>query len=173
MMAEGACRSVPEVERALCLPPGILSRRFPDRYAKLRAVCAARRDEERRRRLARCRAALDEAIQGPEVRSVHAIARSLGVGSESLRRWFPDRFRRLVEVYAERSATFRRDRLRRRLQAVRAAVCDLVAEGERPSLHRAVLHAGLPPTFCAEPPVRPVWSRAFAACGVAPPASRC
>ena len=173
MMAEGACRSVPEVERALCLPPGILSRRFPDRYAKLRAVCAARRDEERRRLLVRCRAALDEAIQCPEVRSVHAVARSLGVGSESLRRWFPDRFRRLVEVYAERSATFRRDRLRRRLQAVRAAVCDLVAEGERPSLHRAVLHAGLPPTFCAEPPVRPVWSRAFAACGVAPPASRC
>ena len=69
-MAEGACRSVPEVERALCVPPGTLSRRFPERYGKLRAVCAARRDEERRRLLVRCRAALDEAIQGPKVRSV-------------------------------------------------------------------------------------------------------
>ena len=57
MMAEGACRSVLEVERALCVPPGTL-RRFPERYGKLRAVCAARRDEERRRLLARCRAAL-------------------------------------------------------------------------------------------------------------------
>ena len=172
MMAEGACRSVPEVERALCVPSGTLSRRFPERYAKLRTVCAARRDDERRRRLARCRAALDQAINGPEVRSVHQVARRLRVSSESLRRWFPERFRRLVEVYAERSATFRRDRLRRRLQAVRAAVCDLVAAGERPSLHRAVLHARLPPTFCTEPPVRAVWCGAFAACGVVPPASR-
>ena len=173
MMVEGECRSVPEVERALCVPAGTLSRRFPGRYGKLRAVCAARRDQERHRLLSRCRMALDETIEGPEVRSVHAVARSLGVGSESLRRWFPDRFRRLVEVYAERSATFRRDRLCRRLQAVRAAVCDLVAQGERPSLHRAVLRAHLPPTFCTEPSVRAVWSGAFAACGVALPACRC
>ena len=173
MMADGVCRSVPEVERALCVPSGTLSRRFPERYGKLRAVCAARRDEERRRLLARCRAALDKAIEGPKVRSVHAVARSLGVGSESLRRWFPGRFRRLVEVHAERSAAFRRDRLRRRLQAVRAAVCDLVAQGQRPSLHRAVLHAGLPPTFSTVPSCRAVWSGAFAACGVAPPACRC
>ena len=173
MMAEGACRSIPEVERALCVPPGTLSRRFSERYGKLRAVCAARRDEERRLLLARCGKALDQAIEGPEVRSVHEVARILRVGSESLRRWFPERFRHLVQIYAERSAALRRDRLRRRLQAVRAAVCDLVAEGERPSLHRAVLHAGLPPTFCAEPPVRAVWSGAFAACGVAPPACRC
>lgn len=173
MMVEGECRSVPEVERALCVPAGTLSRRFPERYGKLRAVCAARRDQERHRLLSRCRMALDEAIEGPEVRSVHDLARSLRVGSESLRRWFPERFRRLVRIYAERSAALRRDRLCSRLQAVRAAVCDLVAEGERPSLHRAVLYAGLPPTFCAEPPVRAVWSAAFAACGVAPPACRC
>ena len=97
-MAEGACRSVPEVERALCVPAGTLSRRFPERYGKLRNVCAARRDEERRRLLARCRAALDEAIKGPKILPCNAVARSLRVGSESLRRWFPERFQRMAEV---------------------------------------------------------------------------
>lgn len=168
LIAEGTCRSVPEVERALCLPPGILNRRFPDRYAKLRAVCATRRDEERRRRLARCRAALDEAIEGPEVRSVHAVARSLGVGAESLRRWFPDRYRRLVQVYAERSAHCRRERFAGRLLAVRDAVFELVDGGQLPSLHRAVRHAGLPSTFDSDPRARSVWVLALAHYDVPP-----
>ena len=172
MIADGDCRSVPDAERALCVAPGVLSRRFPERYARLRAVCAARRAEDRLHRLARCRAALDKAIKGPEARSVHDVAHSLRVGSESLRRWFPERYRRLVELYAERSARLRRERRAQRLRTVAAAVSVLLEAGERPSLHRAVVYAGLPPTFCTEPRVRLVWRQAFAACGVAPPARR-
>ena len=162
MMAEGACRSVPEVERALCVPAGTLSRRFPDRYGKLRAVCAARRDHERHRLLSRCCIALDEAIEGPEVRSVHDLARSLRVGSESLRRWFPERFHRLVEVYAERSTQRRHERLALRLRAIRDAVSALVDGGELPSLHRALRHAGLPSTFDTDPRARAAWVAALA-----------
>ena len=168
MMAEGACRSVPEVERALCVPSGTLSRRFPERYDKLRALCAARRAEERRRLLARCRAALDKAIEGPEVRSVHTVARSLGVASESLRRWLPGRFRRLVEVYAECSAQRRRERFARCLQAIRDAVFELVEGGELPSLHRAVRHAGLPSTFDSDPRARSAWVAALTHHGFPP-----
>ena len=99
---------------------------------------------------------------------MHDLTRSLRLGPESLRRWFPERFRRLVEVYAERSARARRERLARRLLAVCAVVFDLAKAGECPALHRASVYPGLPSTFSTERRVPLVWRKAFAACGFPP-----
>ena len=168
LIARGGCRSVEAVERSLGLSRGTVQRRDPSRYAALRACCAARRDAERRSLRERAKQAVDRAIAGPRSRSAYEVARSLGVYSGTLERWFPDRYAQLVALHASRREQASRAVLDQRCGALRAAVFNLVRSGRHPSLPTALSHAGLPPTLCRVPSVRPSFEAALAACGLAP-----
>ena len=168
LIAGGGCRSVEAVERSLGLSRGTVQRRDPERYAALRACCAARREAERGSLRERARHALDRAIAGPRSRSAYEVARSLGVYSGTLERWFPERYGQLVALHASRREQACRALLDRRCGALRAAVFDLVRSGQHPSFPTALSHAGLPPTLCRVPSVRPAFEAALAACGLAP-----
>ena len=168
LIAGGGCRSVEAVERSLRLSRGTVQRRDPERYAALRACCASRREAERSALRERARQALDRAIAGPRSRSAYDVARSLGVYSGTLERWFPERYARLVALHASRRQQASRALLDRRCGALRAAVFDLVRSGQHPSFPTALSHAGLPPTLCRVPSVRPAFEEALAACGLEP-----
>ena len=168
LIAGGVCRSVEAVERSLCLSRGTVQRRDPERYAALRACCAAHRDADRRSFRHRAKQALDHAIDGSGSRSVYAVARSLGIYSGTLERWFPERYERLVTLHSEYRNQASRALLERRCGALRAAVFDLVRSGQHPSFPAALSHAGLPHTLCRVPSVRPAFEAALAACGLAP-----
>jgi len=155
-------------ERSLGLSRGTVQRRDPERYAALRTCCAARREAERRSLRERARQALDRAIAGPRSRSAYEVARSLGVYSGTLERWFPERYGQLVVLHASRREQACRALLDRRCGALRAAVFDLVRSGQHPSFPTALSHAGLPPTLCRVPSVRPVFEAALAVCGLEP-----
>ena len=165
-IAGRGCRSVGAVERSLGLSRGTVQRRDPDRYAALRACCAARREAERGSLRDRAKQALDSAIAGPRFQSAYEVARSLGVYSGTLERWFPERYARLVALHASRRQQASRALLDRRCSALRAAVFDLVRSGQHPSFPTALAYAGLPPTLCRFPSVRPVFEAALAACGL-------
>ena len=156
------------VERSLGLSRGTVHRRDPDRYAALRACCAARRAAERGSLRDRAKQALDRAIAGPRFRSAYEVARSLGVYSGTLERWFPERYAELVALHAERRQQASRAVLHQRCDALCAAVFDLVRSGQHPSFPTALAHAGLPPTLCRVPSVRPAFEAALSACGLAP-----
>ena len=96
------------------------------------------------------------------------VARSLGVYSGTLERWFPERYAELVALHAERRQQASRAVLDRRCSVLRAAVFDLVRSGQHPSFPVALSHAGLPPTLCRVPSVRPAFEAALVACGLAP-----
>ena len=168
LIVGGACRSVEAVERSLGLSRGTVQRRDPDRYAALRACCAARREAERGSLRERAEQALDCAIAGPRFRSAYEVARSLGVYSGTLERWFPERYAQLVALHASRRQQASRALLDRRCGALRAAVFDLVRSGQHPSLPTALSHAGLPPTLCRVALVRPAFEAALADCGLPP-----
>lgn len=167
-IAGGGCPSVAAVERSLGLSRGTVHRRDPDRYAALRACCAVRREAERGPLRDRAKQALDSAIAGPRFRSAYEVARSLGVYSGTLERWFPERYEQLVALHASRRQQASRAVLDRRCGALRVAVFDLVRSGQHPSLPTALAHAGLPPTLCRIPSVRPAFEAALAACGLPP-----
>ena len=167
-IAGGAGRSVEAIERSLGLSRGTVQRRDPERYVALRACCAARRAADRVPLRERAKQALDHAIAGPKFRSAYEIARSLGVCSGTLERWFPERYGQLVALHTSRRKQASRALLDRRCNALRAAVFDLVRAGQHPSLPTALSHAGLPPTLCRVPSVRPAFEAALAACGLAP-----
>ena len=86
----------------------------------------------------------------------------------TLERWFPERYARLVALHASRRQQASRALLDRRCGALRAAVFDLVRSGQHPSFPTALSHAGLPPTLCRVPSVRPAFEEALAACGLEP-----
>ena len=167
-IAGGAGRAVEAIERSLGLSRGTIQRRDPGRYAALRACCAAHRKAERGALRERAKQALDHAIAGQRLRSAYEIARSLGVYSGTLERWFPERYAQLVALHASRRQQASCALLDRRCGALRAAVFDLVRSGQHPSLPTALAHAGLPPTLCRVPSVRPAFEAALAACGLAP-----
>lgn len=168
MIAEGAHRSVEGVERELGLPRGEVQRRDPERYAVLRAHCAERRRGDRQALRERAGGVLARAIGGCEPRSAYAVARSVGVCSDTLEQWFPVEYRRLVALHAERRSQANRELLDRRCDAVRTAVFELVRLGTHPSFPAVLSHAGLPPTLCRVPAVRAACEAALTACGIDP-----
>ena len=173
LIAGGACRSVEAVERSLCLSRGTVRRRDPERYAALVACCAACRDAERRSLREQAKQALDRAIAGPGSRSAYAVARSLGVYSGTLERWFPERYGQLVALHASRREQVSRALLGQRCEAIHAAVLHLARLGQHPSLSRTLCHVGLSHTLRRVPSVRAAWRMALAACDflLQPPSS--
>ena len=78
----------------------------------------------------------------------------------------------LVELHAASAARKRRDRVARRCAMVRGAVRAIALAGERPTLHGAVVHAGLPPTVCGNAQVRLAWLAALRGLAVSPDTTR-
>ena len=172
IIAEGRCTSTRAVARSLGENYGTLQRKFPDRFAQLRSQCAAHRVAQRRADLERFRIALDAALRCLMPPSLNAVACSLGVTPGRLQRAHPRLCARLVESHAASAARRRRAHVGRRALRVRKVVCVLVAAGERPTVHGAVVRAGLPPTVSANPVVRDAWLGALRECGVSPETTR-
>ena len=130
---------------------------------RLGAAAVRRRDPGRRPAHPRPRRPGHHSASGPSrardrraaVPSAYELARSLGVYSGTLERWFPERYAQLVALPASRCQQASRALLDRRCGALRAAVFDLVHSGWHPSLP-ALSHAGLPPTLCRVPSVGPL-----------------
>ena len=168
VIATGDCPSPSALASSVGERYAGLSRRFPDRIEKLRSRRAADRALLRRR----YGQALDEAIADPDPLSLNMLSKALGVDSAVLQRAHPERCARLVKRHAAWAARQRRERTAHRCAMVRDAVHTLVAAGERPTLHGAVVHAGLPPTVCGNPAVRLAWLEALRALGVSPGTTR-
>lgn len=165
-IASGGPRSVRDFARKQGVHFTIIGRRFPQRYATLVAQAAANRARERRAFESECARALDAALAGSRPRSALSVAQALKITSGRLQRTCPDRYARLVAVYAERAAHARSDRLRSRCQAVRASVHRLLSTDVHPSLWRAVTCAGLPEALCGHPSIREAWRAAVRHLGV-------
>ena len=166
LIAGGECRSVGEAERSLRLSHGTIERRDPECYATLWSSCAAWRERDRQLLRERAKQMLDWAIDRSGSRSAYAAARSLGVCSDTLEHWFPDRYRRLVAVRSERRAQACRTLLDVRCRAVRAAAYDLIRSGTHLSFPDVLSHAVLPPTLCRVPAVWTASETAFATLGL-------
>ena len=168
IIVQARCPSPSVLARSLGERYATLRRRFPERLEKLRL----RREIKRAVARQRYRLALDDALARTQPPSLNKLSECLGVTSTVLQRAFPERCVRLVDLHADAVARQRRERVGRRCEMVRSAVHALVAAGERPTLHGAIVHAGLPATVCANPEVRLAWLDALRGLGVSPDTTR-
>ena len=163
IIAEGGRRSMKAVEAEVGTTLGTLKLSFAQHYERLVVVIEAYRAAERDALRERVVRALDEEIGAPEPRSAFEVSRRLGVSPAMLRSHCPERYARLVALYAERRREATRRRREERARRVREATIELArAEGLAPSLWRCVLHSGLPGSVCGKAEVREAWRESLA-----------
>ena len=161
-IAAGGVVSLRSFAESLGEHDAALRKRFPDRYAKLRNLQAAKRAADRRR----YSRALDAALARPDPPSMESFTESLGLASGVLQRLFPDRSARLIRLHSEYRARLRRGLTLRRCQEVSCAVEALVRAGKRPTLHATLLSVPLPLSLSKVPSIRAAWLDALRACGL-------